>query len=87
LHELAKQRVHPIHDEGNRQKRDHLRGALEQLVALFPLGVALISLLGYAYGAEGMYGLGELPRMALPTAEAVSPALQLPIEFIEHEVT
>ena len=46
----------------------HLRPALEQLVALFPIGVALISLLGYAYSAEGMYGLGELQRMALPTA-------------------
>jgi hypothetical protein len=48
-----------------------LRGALEQLVALFPIGVALISLLGYAYGAEGMYGLGEWPRMALPTAASL----------------
>src|SRR5262249_43513160 len=45
-----------------------LRRAPEQLVALFPIGVALISLLGYAYSAEGMYGLGELQRMALPTA-------------------
>src|SRR6516162_2877003 len=45
-----------------------LRRALEQLVALFPIGIALISLLGYAYSAEGMYGLGELQRMALPTA-------------------
>ena len=48
-----------------------LRRALEQLVALFPIGVALISLLGYAYGAEGMYGLGELQRMALPTAASL----------------
>jgi len=45
-----------------------LRRAPEQLVALFPIVVALISLLGYAYSAEGMYGLGELQRMALPTA-------------------
>jgi hypothetical protein len=45
-----------------------LRRAPEQLVALFPIGVTLISLLGYAYSAEGMYGLGELQRMALPTA-------------------
>src|SRR6516165_8727148 len=44
---------------------------LEQLVALFPIGVALISLLGYAYSAEGMYGLGELQRMALPTAASL----------------
>jgi signal transduction histidine kinase/DNA-binding response OmpR family regulator len=48
-----------------------LRGALEQLVALFPIGIALISLLGYAYSAEGMYGLGELQRMALPTAASL----------------
>jgi signal transduction histidine kinase/DNA-binding response OmpR family regulator len=48
-----------------------LRGALEQPVALFPIGVALISLLGYAYSAEGMYGLGELQRMALPTAASL----------------
>jgi signal transduction histidine kinase/DNA-binding response OmpR family regulator/HPt (histidine-containing phosphotransfer) domain-containing protein len=47
------------------------RRALEQLVALFPIGVALISLLGYAYSAEGMYGLGELQRMALPTAASL----------------
>jgi GAF domain-containing protein len=42
--------------------------APEQVVALFPIAVALISLLGYAYSAEGMYRLGELQRMALPTA-------------------
>jgi signal transduction histidine kinase/CheY-like chemotaxis protein/HPt (histidine-containing phosphotransfer) domain-containing protein len=48
-----------------------LRRALEQPVALFPIGVALISLLGYAYSAEGMYGLGELQRMALPTAASL----------------
>src|SRR5262249_35082093 len=48
-----------------------LRRALEQPVVLFPIGVALISLLGYAYSAEGMYGLGELQRMALPTAVAL----------------
>ncbi len=47
------------------------RRGLEQLVALFPIGVALISLLGYAYSAEGMYGLGELQRMTLPTAIVV----------------
>ena len=48
-----------------------LRRALEQPVALFPIGVALISLLGYAYSAEGMYGLGELQPMALPTAASL----------------
>ena len=47
------------------------RRALEQVVALFPIGVALISLLGYAYSAEGMYGLGDLQRMALPTAASL----------------
>ncbi|HZO39216.1 MAG TPA: response regulator [Methylomirabilota bacterium] len=47
------------------------RRALEQPVALFPIGVALISLLGYAYSAEGMYGLGDLQRMALPTAASL----------------
>src|SRR6516225_1858994 len=45
--------------------------APEQLAALFPIGVALISLLGYAYSAEGMYGFGELQRMALPTAASL----------------
>src|SRR5215467_12051893 len=48
-----------------------LHRALEQPVALFPIGVGLISLLGYAYSAEGMYGLGELQRMALPTAASL----------------
>src|SRR5215469_6367109 len=47
------------------------RGWPQQLVVLFPIGVALISLLGYAYGADGMYGLGELQRMALPTAASL----------------
>src|SRR5215510_10748151 len=48
-----------------------LQRALEQPMALFPIGVALISLLGYVYSAEGMYGLGELQRMALPTAASL----------------
>src|SRR5262245_25073164 len=48
-----------------------LRRAFEQPVALFPIGIALISLLGYAYSAEGMYGLGDLQRMALPTAASL----------------
>ncbi len=47
------------------------RRAPEQLVALFPTGVALISLLGYAYSAEGLYGLGELKPMSLPTAASL----------------
>src|SRR5262249_11654766 len=48
-----------------------LHRALEQPVALFPIGVGLISLLGYAYSAEAMYGLGELQRMALLTVVSV----------------
>jgi signal transduction histidine kinase/DNA-binding response OmpR family regulator len=49
----------------------HNRRAPEQVVALVPIGVALISLFGYAYSAEGMYRLGELQRMALPTAASL----------------
>ena len=45
-----------------------LSRAMEQSVALFPTGIALISLLGYAYSAEGMYRIGDMQRMALPTA-------------------
>src|SRR5262249_57596089 len=37
----------------------------------FPVGVGLLSLLGYACSAEEMYGLGELQRMALPTAASL----------------
>jgi signal transduction histidine kinase/DNA-binding response OmpR family regulator len=48
-----------------------IRGAPEQPVVLFPIGVALISLLGYAYDAEGMYGFGQMQRMALPTATSL----------------
>src|SRR5262249_60420542 len=33
-----------------------LRPTYEQLGAMFPIGVALISLLGYAYTADAMYG-------------------------------
>jgi signal transduction histidine kinase/DNA-binding response OmpR family regulator/HPt (histidine-containing phosphotransfer) domain-containing protein len=44
------------------------RRAIEQVVVLFPIGVAVISLLGYAYSVEAMYGVGEYQRMALPTA-------------------
>src|SRR5262249_53812611 len=48
-----------------------LQRGLEQLVVLFPIGVALISLLGYAYRGGGMWGLGELQRMASPTAASL----------------
>ncbi len=44
------------------------RRAPEQLVVLLPIGVSVISLLGYAYGVEAMYGVGEYYPMALPTA-------------------
>ena len=44
------------------------RGASEQWLVLLPTGVALMSLLGYAYSAESMYGIGGMQRMALPTA-------------------
>src|SRR5262249_30877903 len=43
-----------------------LHRALEQPVALFPIGVGLIPLLGYAYSGEAVYGLGELHRRAWP---------------------
>ena len=39
-----------------------------QIAALVPTYAALVSLLGYAYSAESMYGVGVLQRMALPTA-------------------
>jgi signal transduction histidine kinase/CheY-like chemotaxis protein len=42
--------------------------ALAQLVALGPLGIAGVSLLGHAYGVAAMYGVGRHIPMALPTA-------------------
>jgi signal transduction histidine kinase/CheY-like chemotaxis protein/HPt (histidine-containing phosphotransfer) domain-containing protein len=47
------------------------RGALPELVAAFPMGIAGVSLLGYAYGVEPMYGLGEYIPMALATALSI----------------
>ncbi|MGH7565762.1 MAG: response regulator [Gemmatimonadota bacterium] len=47
------------------------RGALPELVAIFPIGIAGVSLLGYAYGVEPMYGLGEYIPMALGTALSI----------------
>jgi signal transduction histidine kinase len=44
------------------------RRSTEQFVALVPIGLAVISLLGYAYGEGAMYGVGEHIPMALPTA-------------------
>src|SRR5262249_51626029 len=43
-----------------------LRPTYEQLAALFQWGAALFSLVVYAFGGGGMWGLGELQRMALP---------------------
>jgi signal transduction histidine kinase/CheY-like chemotaxis protein/HPt (histidine-containing phosphotransfer) domain-containing protein len=46
------------------------RHPTEQFVALVPIGLSVISLLGYAYGEGAMYGVGEHIPMALPTAVA-----------------
>ncbi|HYO48138.1 MAG TPA: response regulator [Gemmatimonadota bacterium] len=42
-----------------------------ELVALFPIGIAGVSLLGYAYGVDAMYGLGEYIPMSLATAISI----------------
>ena len=39
-----------------------------QLVALVPIGIAGVSLLGYVYGVAEMYGVRDYIPMALPTA-------------------
>src|SRR5262249_27196566 len=44
------------------------RRAAAQLVVLLPIGIAGVSLLGYAYGVAAMYGVGDYIPMALPTA-------------------
>jgi signal transduction histidine kinase/CheY-like chemotaxis protein/HPt (histidine-containing phosphotransfer) domain-containing protein len=44
------------------------RRPTEQFVVLVPIGLAVMSLLGYAYGEGAMYGVGEHIPMALPTA-------------------
>ncbi len=46
------------------------RRAPAELVVLLSIGIAAISLLGYAYGLGAMYGVGEHTPMALPTAAA-----------------
>jgi len=46
------------------------RRPIQQFVALAPIGLSVISLLGYAYGQGAMYGVGEHIPMALPTAVA-----------------
>ena len=49
------------------QPRRSQRAAAE-LVALFPIGLAGVSLLGYVYGVAAMYGVRDYKPMALPTA-------------------
>src|SRR5882724_5997867 len=50
--------------------RSGARRAPEQLAALLAIGIAVVSLLGYAYGVNAMYGVGDYIPMALPTAVA-----------------
>ena len=47
------------------------RRAPHEPAALLPVAVSVISLLGYAYGVDAMYGIGDGIPMALPTAFAV----------------
>ena len=47
------------------------RDTQAELVAVFPFGIACVSLLGYAYGVNSMYGIGEEIPMALGTAVAL----------------
>ena len=47
------------------------RRAPAQLAALFPIGIAGVSLLGYVYGVPAMYGMGGYIPMALPTAVSI----------------
>jgi signal transduction histidine kinase/CheY-like chemotaxis protein/HPt (histidine-containing phosphotransfer) domain-containing protein len=46
------------------------RRAPEQLVALFPMGIAVVSLLGYAYRVETLYAVGEYKPISLLTVFA-----------------
>ncbi|HJU87202.1 MAG TPA: response regulator [Gemmatimonadota bacterium] len=43
-----------------------------EVVAIFPFGIACVSLLGYVYGVNSMYGFGEEIPMALGTAVALA---------------
>ena len=47
---------------------DPSRDAMAEVVAIVPFGFASVSLLGYAYGVDRMYGLGSYIPMALGTA-------------------
>jgi hypothetical protein len=47
------------------------RDALAELIAIVPLGIAGVSLVGYAYGVNSMYGFGEEIPMAIGTAIAL----------------
>src|SRR5262245_48676626 len=53
-------------DRGPRSRRTPA-----QLAALFPIGIAGVSLLGYVYGVPAMYGVGGYIPMALPTAASI----------------
>ncbi len=47
------------------------RDTIAEFVAVIPFGIACVSLLGYAYGVNSMYGIGEEIPMALGTAFAL----------------
>jgi signal transduction histidine kinase/CheY-like chemotaxis protein len=44
------------------------RRAPAALVALVSIGLSIVSVLGYVYGVDAMYGMGAYQPMALPTA-------------------
>jgi signal transduction histidine kinase/DNA-binding response OmpR family regulator/HPt (histidine-containing phosphotransfer) domain-containing protein len=50
---------------------DPEKDALAEIVTSVPFGIATVSLLGYAYGIDAMYGLGENIPMSLGTAIAL----------------
>src|SRR5262245_64822530 len=53
------------------ERSSQSRRAPAQLAALFPIGIAGVSLLGYVYGVPAMYGVGGYIPMALPTAVSI----------------
>jgi signal transduction histidine kinase/CheY-like chemotaxis protein/HPt (histidine-containing phosphotransfer) domain-containing protein len=52
-------------------RRQRSRPAPAEIAALGAVGIAGVSLLGYAYGVDAMYGVGDHQPMSLPTAIAV----------------
>jgi signal transduction histidine kinase/HPt (histidine-containing phosphotransfer) domain-containing protein len=56
----------PSVDTVDRRPVDRVTDA--QFVVLLPTGIALTSVLGYAYGVDALYGFGRYIPMALPTA-------------------